>query len=69
MQTLCAAHRDHTLRLRCAMQDMPTGDLGAPAQRKYDIEAWMPGMERYGEISSASNCTDYQSRRLNIRYR
>lgn len=39
---------------------MATHDLGAPAYRKYDIEAWMPGMERYGEISSASNCTDYQ---------
>ena len=51
------------------MQDMPSGDLGAPAYRKYDIEAWMPGAQRYGEISSASNCTDYQSRRLNIRYR
>ncbi|KAJ9509503.1 hypothetical protein QJQ45_001959 [Haematococcus lacustris] len=37
--------------------------------RKYDIEAWMPGLNRYGEISSTSNCTDYQSRRLNIRYR
>lgn len=49
--------------------DMPTGDLGAPAHRKYDIEAWMPGLERYGEVSSASNCTDYQARRLNIRYR
>lgn len=49
--------------------DMPSGDLGAPAYRKYDIEAWMPGLERFGEISSASNCTDYQSRRLNIRYR
>ncbi|KAK9069528.1 hypothetical protein SSX86_011432 [Deinandra increscens subsp. villosa] len=49
--------------------DMATGDLGAPAYRKYDIEAWMPGLGRYGEISSASNCTDYQSRRLGIRYR
>ncbi|XVE55535.1 hypothetical protein DITRI_Ditri03aG0166600 [Diplodiscus trichospermus] len=49
--------------------DMATGDLGAPAYRKYDVEAWMPGLERYGEISSASNCTDYQSRRLGIRYR
>jgi seryl-tRNA synthetase len=48
---------------------MPTGDLGAPAYRKFDVEAWMPGLNRYGEISSASNCTDYQSRRLNIRYR
>jgi len=48
---------------------MPSGDLGAPAYRKYDVEAWMPGLGRYGEVSSASNCTDYQSRRLNIRYR
>ncbi|KVI06849.1 Aminoacyl-tRNA synthetase, class II [Cynara cardunculus var. scolymus] len=49
--------------------DMATGDLGAPAYRKYDVEAWMPGLGRYGEISSASNCTDYQSRRLGIRFR
>lgn len=48
--------------------DMPSGDLGAPAYRKFDVEAWMPGLKRYGEISSASNCTDYQSRRLNIRW-
>ncbi|CAA3016819.1 serine--tRNA ligase, chloroplastic mitochondrial isoform X1 [Olea europaea subsp. europaea] len=49
--------------------DMATQDLGAPAYRKFDVEAWMPGLGRYGEISSASNCTDYQSRRLGIRYR
>ncbi|KAL1509502.1 hypothetical protein ABEB36_004221 [Hypothenemus hampei] len=49
--------------------DMPPHDLGAPAYRKYDIEAWMPGRNIYGEISSCSNCTDYQSRRLNIRYK
>ncbi|GER44085.1 serine--tRNA ligase [Striga asiatica] len=49
--------------------DMATEDLGAPAYRKFDVEAWMPGLGRYGEISSASNCTDYQSRRLGIRYR
>jgi len=48
---------------------MPANDLGASAYRKYDIEAWMPGKNAYGEISSASDCTDYQSRRLNIRYR
>jgi len=47
---------------------MPTEELGAPAYRKYDIEAWMPGRGSYGEVSSASNCTDYQSRRLNICY-
>ena len=57
------------LGLHFKVLDMPTGDLGAPAYRKFDVEAWMPGMGRYGEISSASNCTDYQSRRLNIRYR
>lgn len=49
--------------------DMPTEELGAPAYRKFDIEAWMPGMEKWGEISSCSNCTDYQARRLNIRYK
>ncbi|KAF8971326.1 seryl-tRNA synthetase [Entomortierella lignicola] len=49
--------------------DMPTEELGASAYKKYDIEAWMPGKNTWGEVSSASNCTDYQSRRLNIRYR
>jgi seryl-tRNA synthetase len=52
--------------------DTCTGDLGGPAYRKYDLEAWMPGRGNggeYGEITSTSNCTDYQARRLNIRYR
>jgi seryl-tRNA synthetase len=54
--------------------DTCTGDLGGPAYRKYDIEAWMPGrgdkgQGEFGEVTSTSNCTDYQSRRLNIRYR
>jgi seryl-tRNA synthetase len=57
------------LGLHIKVLDMPSGDLGAPAYRKFDVEAWMPGLQRYGEISSASNCTDYQARRLNIRYR
>ncbi|TSZ12223.1 Serine--tRNA ligase, mitochondrial [Bagarius yarrelli] len=57
-----------SLNLHFRVLDMPTQELGAPAFRKYDIEAWMPGRESYGEISSASNCTDYQSRRLNILY-
>ncbi|PSC75103.1 aspartate aminotransferase [Micractinium conductrix] len=57
------------LGLHFQVLDMASHDLGAPAYRKFDIEAWMPGMGRYGEISSASNCTDYQARRLNIRYR
>lgn len=48
---------------------MPTEELGASAYRKYDMEAWMPGRGSWGEISSTSNCTDYQARRLHIRYR
>ncbi|KAF7850373.1 hypothetical protein BT93_L5550 [Corymbia citriodora subsp. variegata] len=58
-----------SLGLHFKILDMATADLGAPAYRKFDVEAWMPGLGRYGEISSASNCTDYQSRRLGIRYR
>lgn len=58
-----------SLGLHFKILDMATHDLGAPAYRKFDVEAWMPGLGRYGEISSASNCTDYQSRRLGIRYR
>lgn len=49
--------------------DTPSGDLGGPAYRKYDLEAWMPGRGEFGEVTSTSNCTDYQARRLNIRYR
>jgi seryl-tRNA synthetase len=44
-------------------------DLGASAVKKYDIEAWLPGQERYRELTSCSNTTDYQARRLDIRYR
>lgn len=49
--------------------EMCTGDLGAQAARKFDIEAWMPGRGDWGEVTSASNTTDYQARRLNIKYR
>jgi seryl-tRNA synthetase len=44
-------------------------DLGASAAKKYDLEAWMPGQERYREVTSTSNTTDFQSRRLDVRYR
>lgn len=49
--------------------DCCTGDLGGAAYRKFDLEAWMPGDNRWGEVTSASNCTDYQARRLNIKYK
>ncbi len=47
--------------------NIATGDLGNPAYKKYDLEAWMPGRGCYGEITSTSNCTDFQARRLNTR--
>jgi seryl-tRNA synthetase len=46
-----------------------TGDIGTVAAKKFDIEVWMPAQKAYREIVSCSNCTDYQSRRLDIRYR
>jgi len=46
-----------------------SGDLGDPAAKKYDIEAWIPSQKRYRETHSTSNCTDFQTRRLNIRFR
>jgi seryl-tRNA synthetase len=49
--------------------DICTGDLGGAAYRKYDLEAWMPGRGDYGEVTSTSNTTDYQARRLRIRHR
>jgi seryl-tRNA synthetase len=55
------------LKLPYRVVEMCTGDLGAMAARKFDIEAWMPGRGDYGEITSTTNCTDYQARNLNIR--
>jgi seryl-tRNA synthetase len=49
--------------------DVAAGDLGTSAARKYDCEAWVPSQERYRELTSTSNCTTFQARRLNIRYR
>jgi len=49
--------------------DIAAGDLGASAARKFDTEAWMPGQDAYREVTSCSNCTDYQARRLRTRVR
>jgi seryl-tRNA synthetase len=57
------------LGLPYRVQNIAVGDLGAPAAKKYDIEAWFPAQNRYREITSCSNTTDYQARRLNIRFR
>jgi seryl-tRNA synthetase len=60
------------LKIPYRVVDTATGDLGGPAYRKYDLEAWMPGRGEggeWGEVTSTSNCTDFQARRLNIRYK
>ncbi len=56
------------LKIPYQVVKMCTGDLGFPAARKYDIEAWIPSQEKYREVTSASTTTDFQARRLNIKY-
>jgi seryl-tRNA synthetase len=57
------------LELPYRVVDIAVGDLGAPAARKFDCEAWIPSQGRYREVTSCSNTTDYQARRLSARYR
>ncbi|MEZ5126587.1 MAG: serine--tRNA ligase [Thermoleophilia bacterium] len=57
------------LELPYRVVNIAAGDLGAPAAQKFDCEAWLPGQEQYREVTSCSNCTDYQARRLNCRFR
>lgn len=58
-----------SLGLPYRVVNVAVGDLGGPAAKKYDIEAWFPTQQRYREITSCSNTTDYQARRLNVRVR
>jgi seryl-tRNA synthetase len=58
-----------TLEIPYRVVNIAAWDLGASAAKKYDVEAWLPGQGRYRELTSASNTTDYQARRLNARYR
>jgi seryl-tRNA synthetase len=57
------------LELPFRVIDVAAGDLGSSAARKFDCEAWFPSQQRYRELTSTSNCTTFQARRLNIRYR
>ena len=57
------------LELPYRVIDVAAGDLGASAARKYDCEAWLPSQDRWLELTSTSNCTDFQARRLHIRHR
>jgi len=56
------------LELPYRIVNVCTGDIGTVAAKKYDLEAWSPRQEKYIELASCSNCTDYQARRLNVRY-
>ena len=49
--------------------NMCTGDIGTPNAKKYDLEAWMPGQGNYREVASCSNDTEFQARRLNIKFK
>jgi seryl-tRNA synthetase len=70
-ERLTAAAEDVLTRLELPFRRMKlcTGDMGFSAARTYDLEVWLPGQDRYREISSCSTCTDFQARRMNARYR
>jgi seryl-tRNA synthetase len=70
-QRLLQWEKDFLDKLELAYQviDVAAGDLGPSAVRKFDCEAWIPTQGKYRELTSASNCTDFQARRLNIRQR
>ena len=57
------------LNLPFQVVNICSGDLGAPATKKYDLEVYIPTQGKYRELTSCSNCTDFQSRRMNIKYR
>jgi seryl-tRNA synthetase len=59
----------NALELPYRVIDVASGDLGSSASRKFDCEAWLPSQQRFLELTSTSNCTDFQARRLGIRYR
>jgi seryl-tRNA synthetase len=58
-----------SLNLHYEVVNICTGDMGTVASKKYDLEAWLPGVGAYKEVVSCSNCTDYQANRLKMRYR
>jgi seryl-tRNA synthetase len=67
--TACAEAVLDRLELPYRRMLLCAGDMGFAAQKTYDLEVWLPGQERYREISSCSNCGDFQARRMNTRYR
>jgi len=58
-----------SLKIPYQVLNMCSGDIGSPNAKKYDIEGWFPGQNKYRELASCSNDTDFQARRLNIKYK
>jgi len=67
--TSCAETVLQRLKLPYRTVMLSTGDMGFSARKTYDIEVWLPGQNRYREISSCSNCGDFQARRMKARFR
>ena len=67
--TNCAENILKELELPFRKVELCSGDLGFSSKKTYDLEVWLPGQKKYREISSISNCGDFQSRRMNARYR
>ena len=67
--TACAEEVLKRLGLPYRLIVLCTGDMGFSARKTYDIEVWLPGQNRFREISSCSNCGDFQARRMNARFR
>ena len=65
----CAEGILKDLNLHYRVMTLCTGDMGFNANKTYDIEVWLPGEDKYREISSCSNCGDFQARRMNTRYK
>ena len=67
--TNCAEFILQSLELPYRVVTLSTGDMGFSAKKTYDLEVWLPGQQAYREISSCSNCGDFQARRMNARFR
>jgi seryl-tRNA synthetase len=67
--TICAQEVLKRLGLHHRVIVLSSGDMGFGARKTYDIEVWLPGQDAFREISSCSNCGDFQARRMNARYR
>jgi seryl-tRNA synthetase len=67
--TACAEEVLKRLGLAYRVMTLSTGDMGFAARKTYDIEVWLPGQQTYREISSCSNCGDFQARRMRARFR